>query len=178
VLVTDEILIPLLRATARTTAFLFILAFIGEASFALRPSRATRWLRGRRAPLTLGLAGTHTIHLAGIITLAATHGSARFLDETPKWVIVLGALVYLIIYALALSETKWSPAWLADPRVRCAATWIVGGALARPFVMKAVLTPSPFYALASALFGMALVVRVAGAGRRPRRRSMVAQLQR
>jgi hypothetical protein len=173
VLVTDEILIPLLRATARTTAFLFILAFIGEASFALRPSRATRWLRERRASFTLGLAGTHTLHLIGIGTLAATHGSARFLDETPKWVIVLGALVYLIIYALALSETKWSPAWLADPRVGCAATWIVGGALARPFLMKAVVTPAPFYALASALFGIALVVRVAGR-RRPRSRSLFA----
>jgi hypothetical protein len=176
VLVTDEILILFLRATARATALLFILAFIGEASFALRPSHATRWLRERRAALTLGLAGTHTIHLIGIGALAATHGRERFLDETPRVILILGALVYLIIYALALSETKWSPAWLADPRVRGAATWIVGGALARPFLMKAVVTPSPFYALASALFGIALVVRVAGA-LRPRR-SMVAALPR
>ena len=60
-----------IRATARTSLVLFVMAFTAGALVELIPSDATRWQRRNRRYLGVSFAVSHFIHLAAIVGLAA-----------------------------------------------------------------------------------------------------------
>ena len=71
-----------IRATARISFALFLGAFLGDAVYRLMPAAATRWLKAHRDGFTLGFAGSHTVHLAFILILAAVIGRESALKGT------------------------------------------------------------------------------------------------
>jgi methionine sulfoxide reductase heme-binding subunit len=72
----DEMTIRVvIRTTARISFVLFLGAFLGNALYGLVPAPATRWLKANKDGLTLGFAGSHTVHLAFILALVAADES-------------------------------------------------------------------------------------------------------
>src|ERR1041385_6704805 len=89
----------LLRYTARTTFAFFFFAFTGNAMRELWPTGFTLWLARKRDWFLIGVAVSHTLHLAAIIALLETIGWAKVRATT----LVGGGLIYLLIYMLALN---------------------------------------------------------------------------
>ena len=97
----DEMTIRVaIRTTARISFVLFLGAFLGKALYCLAPSSATRWLKAKKDALTLGFAGSHTVHLALILTLVAAIGREQALNRV---MVVPFTAGFLFIYALAAS---------------------------------------------------------------------------
>jgi methionine sulfoxide reductase heme-binding subunit len=97
----------ILRATARTSLFLFLAVFVGSPLRAAWPSRLTRWLVENRRYLGVSFATSHTIHFAAII------GLTRVSPERPDLAVLLvGGLGYAFILAMAGTSFDASAAWL------------------------------------------------------------------
>src|ERR1700751_5896460 len=87
-----------IRATARISFVLFLGAFLGDALYLLMPAPATRWLKANKDAFVLGFAGSHTVHLAFILTLVAAIGREHALKRI---MVVAFTTGFLFIYALA-----------------------------------------------------------------------------
>ena len=156
-----------IRNTARTSFVLFIAGFVGPALATLWPARTTRRLAAEQPHLFAGLAASHLVHAAAIITLAWQTGGAS-LEDRGLAVIVAGGLVYLCILAAALPASARAARWLAShPRARAARTaglylvWLTfadsyGGRAAR----------SPFYLPFALVAVSALALRLLAALKR------------
>src|SRR5260370_2075584 len=75
-----------LRVTARISAMLLAAAFAAPGLLRLLPSPFTAWMAESRHRLILLFALSHTLHLGGIVTLAAlapAHFSSQFLYQSP-----------------------------------------------------------------------------------------------
>ena len=159
----DEATIRLaLRITARISALFFIGAFAGGASHVLWPSSPTRWLARNANRLIVALGASHSLHLMAVVGLASVLGQ-RFIQEI-TWVgIILGGLVYVLIYALvvrALVPAK-QLGWLSSQRLQSVALYVVWFVFALAFIggsFKSLWTHLPFALLALA----GLVVRILG----------------
>jgi hypothetical protein len=87
-----------IRATARISFVLFLGAFLGDALYRLMPAVATRRLKANKDGFTLGLAGSHTVHLAFIVALMAAIGR----EHAMKGIMVVPFTIgFLFIYGLA-----------------------------------------------------------------------------
>lgn len=100
-----------IRATARTSLILFVLAFTASAMTALAPNAATRWQRQNRRYLGVSFAVSHLIHLCAILSLAAVDRSL-FWQLTNIMTILLAGAAYLFIAAMAATSFDRSAAWL------------------------------------------------------------------
>lgn len=106
-----------IRATARTSLVLFVLAFTASAMVELAPAGLTRWQRRNRRYLGVSFAVSHFIHLAAILALAA-------IDRTLFWkltnltTIVLAGMAYLFIAAMAATSFDSAVAWMGAGRWR------------------------------------------------------------
>ena len=87
-----------IRTTARISFVLFLCAFLGNALYRLYPALVTRWLKENKNELTLGFAGSHTVHLAFILALMAAIGREHALKGI---MVVAFTTGFLFIYALA-----------------------------------------------------------------------------
>ena len=97
----DEMTIRVaIRTTARISFALFLGAFLGSALYRLLPIAATRWLKENKDRFTLGFAGSHTVHLAFILSLVAVIGRQHLLNELGRVVVVSFAIGFLFIYGL------------------------------------------------------------------------------
>jgi sulfoxide reductase heme-binding subunit YedZ len=100
-----------IRATARTSLVLFVLAFTASAMVDLAPNGLTRWQRRNRRYLGVSFAVSHFIHLVAILALA-------FLDQALFWkltnvtTIVLAGTAYLFIAAMTATSFDRTAAWL------------------------------------------------------------------
>jgi DMSO/TMAO reductase YedYZ heme-binding membrane subunit len=113
-----------IRATARTSLVLFVLAFTASALVDLVPSEATRWQRRNRRYLGVSFAVSHFIHLAAILALASID-KALFWTLTNINTIVLAGAAYLFIAAMTATSFDRSAAWLGPRRWRL--LHLVGG---------------------------------------------------
>jgi hypothetical protein len=100
-----------IRATARTSLVLFLLAFTASALAQLVPTAATRWQRRNRRYLGVSFAVSHFIHLAAIIALAVAD-QALFWKLTNLTTIALAGTAYLFIVAMAATSFDRTAAWL------------------------------------------------------------------
>lgn len=91
-----------LRITVRISLILFMLAFAGQGLGALWQSDLADRICRYRHHFLLGFAGSHTIHLALVITLVATMGWASFLAKFTWVTVFVGGFAFLLIYLLAV----------------------------------------------------------------------------
>jgi len=112
----DEMAIRVaIRTTARISIVLFLCAFLGNALYRLMPAAATRWLKANKDVFTLCFAGSHTVHLAFILTLMAAVGREHLLNEL-GWIVVVAFVTgFLFIYALA-ADVLFRPCTLLSSR--------------------------------------------------------------
>ncbi|MBV8407346.1 MAG: hypothetical protein JOY64_06930 [Alphaproteobacteria bacterium] len=106
-----------IRATARTSLVLFVLAFTAGAMAQLAPGEVTRWQRRNRRYLGVSFAVSHFIHLAAILSLAA-FDNALFWKLTNVMTIVLAGTAYLFIAAMTATSFDRTAAWLGPRRWR------------------------------------------------------------
>ena len=106
-----------IRATARTSLVLFVLAFTASAMVELLPSEATRWQRRNRRYLGVSFAVSHFIHLAAIVSLAVVD-RVLFWKLTNLGTIVLAGAAYLFIVAMAATSFDRTAAWLGPRKWR------------------------------------------------------------
>lgn len=92
-----------IRTTARTSLFLFLLAFVASGAARLWPSSVTRWLRRNRRQLGLSFAMSHVIHLGAVVMLAQTD-PALFWTQSNPGSIAAGSLGYVAIALLAATS--------------------------------------------------------------------------
>jgi hypothetical protein len=100
-----------IRATARTSLLLFVLAFTASALVELAPGELTRWQRRNRRHLGVSFAISHFIHLAAILALASLDREL-FWKLTNLTTIVLAGTAYLFIAAMTATSFDPTAAWL------------------------------------------------------------------
>ena len=113
-----------IRATARTSLVLFVMAFTASALADLLPNEATRWQRRNRRYLGVSFAVSHFIHLGVILALASVD-RALFWKLTNISTIVLAGSAYLFIAAMAATSFDRTAAWLGPRKWRL--LHLVGG---------------------------------------------------
>jgi len=106
-----------IRATARTSLVLFVLAFTASSLVELMPSKATRWQRRNRRYLGVSFAVSHFIHLGVILALAALDREL-FWKLTNLTTIVLAGTAYLFIAAMTATSFDRTAAWLGPRKWR------------------------------------------------------------
>lgn len=94
-----EALRVVIRATARSSLLLFLLAFSAAAIASLSQAPLAGWLRRNRRHMGVGFAISHLIHLAAIVWLAR-HDPALFALLTTPASFIFGGLGYVFIVAM------------------------------------------------------------------------------
>lgn len=159
-----------IRATARTSLLLFVLAFTAGALVELAPSDLTRWQRRNRRYLGVSFAASHLIHLAAIVALA-TLDRALFWKLTNLTTIVLAGAAYLFIAAMAVTSFDRTAAWLGPRnwrRLHLIGGWYIWISFAVAVGKRVPL--DPFYWPMAVLVLAAAAVRLIAMARRNRRR--------
>lgn len=160
-----------IRATARTSLVLFVLAFTASALVELSPGDFTRWLRRNRRYIGVSFAVSHFIHLAAIVTLAVTD-KALFWKLTNISTIVLAGAAYLFIAAMAVTSFDRTAAWLGGRNWRL--LHLLGGWYIWISFAVAVGKRAPFnsfYWPMAAIVLFAAAVRLIAMARRNRRQA-------
>lgn len=101
----------LIRATARTSLVLFVLAFTASAQWRLWPGAWSRWLRAHRRQVGLSMAVSHALHAAAIAGFAWM-APADFMARTSPGSLVSGGLAYAFIALMAATSFDRTAAWL------------------------------------------------------------------
>jgi sulfoxide reductase heme-binding subunit YedZ len=106
-----------IRATARTSLILFVLAFTASAMVELVPSSVTRWQRHNRRYLGVSFAVSHLIHLIAIVSLASVDDVLFWRLTNPANIVLAGA-AYLFIAAMVATSFDRTAAWLGPRKWR------------------------------------------------------------
>ena len=101
----------LIRATARTSLVLFLMAFTASALCKLRPGAWSRWQLSNRRYLGLSFATSHTIHLMAIVSIALAQ-PREFWEDNDTLSLAIGGLAYAFIFAMAATSFDRSVNWL------------------------------------------------------------------
>jgi sulfoxide reductase heme-binding subunit YedZ len=107
----------LIRATARSSFVLFLLAFTASAAARRWPGGFTRWQLANRRQIGLGFAVSHTIHAAAIAGFAWID-PVGFRAATSPGNFVSGGLAYLFIVLMAATSFDGAVRWLGARRWR------------------------------------------------------------
>jgi hypothetical protein len=155
----------IIRATARSSVTLFLLAFTASATWLLWPSAFTRWQRSNRRYLGVSFALSHFVHLGAILTLRAI-APEEFAATTPAtW--ILGGLAYVFIAAMTATSFDrtaraiGSRAWSILHTTGACYVWIV---FANSYISRALTMPE--YIVPAAAVVVALTLRIAAFLRR------------
>lgn len=156
----------IIRATARTSLALFLLAFTASALVRLAPSKITRWQRKNRRYFGVAFAVSHFIHLAALVALANLDPEL-FWKLTNLTNIVVAGSAYLLIAAMAATSFDRSVAWLGAQRWRLlhmVGSWYIWVSFAVAVGKRIPL--GPFYWTMFGLVLLAAALRVAAMRRR------------
>ena len=96
-----------LRATARTSVLLFLLAFLAQPMRRLRRNPFTAWVLRNRRYLGVSFAASHTIHLGVIVALTRSTG-----ESTDPVTLYAAGLGYLLLAAMTATSFDRTAAWL------------------------------------------------------------------
>lgn len=97
----EEGLGALLRATARSSALLFVLVYVARPLQQLRPGALSRFALRERRYLGVGVAVSHAVHLGAIVALARTAESFELAPDT----LVVGGLAFVLLFAMAATSS-------------------------------------------------------------------------
>ncbi len=113
----DDGLRLVIRATARTSVALFLLAFAASALRRRWPTPQTRWLLANRRYVGVSFAVSHFGHLLAILALAGW--SVREFYARAGWTAgILGSLGYVLIAAMVATSFDATADWLGPRRWR------------------------------------------------------------
>jgi DMSO/TMAO reductase YedYZ heme-binding membrane subunit len=155
----------IIRATARSSVALFLLAFTASAAFLFWPGAFTRWQRSNRRYLGVSFALSHFVHLGAILVLRATAPEEMTGTPTATW--VLGGVAYVLIAAMTATsfdraaQALGRRAWSILHTTGVYYVWIV---FANSYVSRAVMMPE--YIVPALAVVAALALRVAAFLRR------------
>jgi DMSO/TMAO reductase YedYZ heme-binding membrane subunit len=155
-----------IRATARSSLLLFLVAFLASPAATLRAGPAQQWLVRNRRSFGLAFAMSHAIHLLAIVVLARTD-PATFALLSTRTSIVAGSAAYVVIGLLAATSFDAMVARLGAmrwKRLHRFGLWFVG--LFFLITNGKRVPASAWYLLPVALLIAAAVVRLRA--RRPR----------
>ena len=148
-----------IRATARISFVLFLGAFLGDSLYRLMPAAATRWLKANRDGLTLGFAGSHTVHLAFILVLMAAIGREHALKGV---MVVTFTAGFLFIYGLA-ADVLFRHRTFLPSRFEALAHYYLMALFAVSFTRHAMKEPvfyAPFVLVAVTAIGVRVAVAI------------------
>ena len=100
---TEEFVRVNVRATARVSVTLFLLAFSASSLRALYPSQATNWLLQNRRYLGVSFALSHFVHL-GVLLLLGMRFPHPFLDDLAPITLIGGGLAYVFITLMTVTS--------------------------------------------------------------------------
>lgn len=163
-----------IRATARTSLVLFVLAFTATALCELAPGDFTRWQRRNRRYIGVSFAISHFIHLAAIVALGVVD-RALFWHLTNIMTIVVAGSAYLFIAGMLATSFDRTAAWLGPRNWRL--FHLIGGWYIWISFAVAIGKRVPvdsFYWPMAALVVAAAAVRLIAMSRRNRRRIAVS----
>jgi DMSO/TMAO reductase YedYZ heme-binding membrane subunit len=104
-----------IRATARTSLVLFLLAFSASAAGKLWPGAWSNWQLRNRRYLGLSFATSHTLHLM-LIAAFARFDPQGFGEDVDTSTLVFGGIAYAFIFAMAATSFDRSAAWVGRRR--------------------------------------------------------------
>lgn len=158
------------RATARTSLVLFVLAFTAAAMVELVDNDFTRWQRRNRRYLGVSFAVSHFIHLGALVALARMDQELFWKLTTPANIFLAGA-AYVFLAAMTATSFDRTAAWLGAGRWRL--LHLIGGWYIWISFAVAVgkrIPQGPVYWAMMALVLAAGIVRLVVMARRNRRR--------
>lgn len=164
ILITDgmstDAIRMVIRATARTSLVLFLLAFIAAPAAKLWPGGATRWLLRNRRYIGVSFAASHGIHALAIIAFAV-QDPVLFGEMTTTGTLISGGSAYLFIILMAATSFDRAVAWLGARNWRIL-HWCGAWYIALSFtITNAKRTPDmPLYWLPVALVLGAILLRL------------------
>ena len=157
-----------IRATARVSVTLFLLAFTASALWQLVPGAYTRWQRQNRRYLGVSFALSHFVHLGAIAALGLIAPEQLAALTQPKsW--ILGGLAYALIAAMTATSFDRTArmvgpkAWKLLHTIGAYYIWLV---FANSYISRAVQMPE--YIVPAAAVVAALAVRIVAWQRRRR----------
>ena len=143
-----------LRATARVSLTLFLLAFSASSLRRLWPNRATGWVLRNRRFLGVSFALSHFTHL-GLLAVLSRLTPERFTADPAG--LIPGFIAYLFLAAMTATSTDRTAQWLGKTwwrRLHLAGSWWIWVVFAGAYAPK--LARGPGYLIA----GLALIAAV------------------
>ncbi len=156
------------RASARASLTLFLLAFSASGLRRLWRTQASAWLLRNRRYLGVSFAVSHALHLMSLIVLGSLFPDRFYRDLNPV-VPVAGSIAYLFVAAMAATSFDRSAAWLGPRRWKLlhkTGGYVILAVFAFNFVEMALA--DPFYLPFALAIVAVLGLRVAGRLRPPR----------
>ena len=163
-----------IRATARTSVVLFVMAFAAAAMVELAASDWMRWQRRNRRYLGVSFAVSHFIHLAALIALARIDHDLFWKLTTLANIFLAGA-AYVFLAAMTATSFDGAAAWLGARSWRLLhlmGGWYIWISFAVAIGKR--LPQGPIYWAMMALLLAAGIVRLIAMARRNRRRSTLS----
>jgi methionine sulfoxide reductase heme-binding subunit len=163
-----EALRLIIRATARSSLLLFLLAFAAAAIDRLSDAPLAGWLKRNRRQMGIGFAVSHLIHLAAIVWLAQ-HDPVLFAALTTPASFIFGGLGYLFIVAMlatSFNATARAIGPRAWARLHTWGVWYIWLMFLINFGKRIPQHPSYTLAIILALAALALRLRARQTGRR------------
>ena len=158
-----------IRATARTSLVLFVLAFTAGAMVELAPGGFTRWQRRNRRYLGVSFAVSHLIHLVALVSLARVD-PRLFWQLTSLANIGFAGTAYLLLAAMTATSFDRAAAWLGGRKWRLlhlVGGWYIWISFAAAVAKR--LPQGPVYWAMAALVLFAGIVRLIAMSRRTRK---------
>lgn len=156
-----------IRATARSSLVLFLLAFSASSLRRLWQSAASAWLLRNRRYIGVSFAVSHYLHLLAIGTIAL-RWPHPFIEQSASIVTTFGGgLAYVFLAAMVATSFDRTQAWLGARRWRIlhsVGNWYVFGIFAMTYLPLALKNPA--YISTMIGIGLAILLRIAASLRR------------
>jgi methionine sulfoxide reductase heme-binding subunit len=111
--IDEEGVRAVIRATARSSYTLFLIAFISSAFYKVWKTPLSKWMLANRRYVGVSFAVSHMAHLIAVFVLASMTAGTDRQPLNPVSVIG-GGLVYLFVIFMAITSFDRTAAWLGD----------------------------------------------------------------
>lgn len=159
---TTEAVRSVIRATARTSFALFLVAFVASSLATLVPNGLTRGLMRERRYIGLSFAFSHLVHLLAILAYGVLN--PQFWPGRNALTNAPGTLGYLFIALLALTSFRFASRHMsaaAWKRLHTAGIWVIAAIFGYSF-FKRIPSMSVLYAIPFSILCAAVAVRLVG----------------